>query len=439
LNESERLPLCFTETSKQEREVLLTNRSPIARLIIAIGLSIFAVLALSVSSSSGAASAEKQYDPGVSDSEIKIGKTAPFSGPLSPASAGAKVIAKYYEMINSKGGINGRKVIDIQLDDAYNPPKTVEQTRKLVEGEQVFAMIGSTGTPTNAAVQKYLNYNKVPQLFITTGASRFNDPSTFPYTFPLYPSYYMEAKVYAKYLLENVPNARIGVLYQADDFGLDRLKGLKAGLGAAAARMIVSEQTIQVTDPTIDSQIVNLRSSGADVVLNFVTQKATAQTVRKIHELGWKPLHIVNNVAASQKLISVAGSEAAKGVVTGRVIIEASEGGVGAERYIDFMKTWYPDGDPTDSSNVWGYLIAQMSVIALERCGDNLTRENLIEQTAALRDIELNMIVPGIRINYAPNDHSGFHQLQMVQFDGKGWVPFGSLLEDIDTSAPTGR
>lgn len=407
--------------------------------MFAAGLSIFAVLAVSVSSPSRAAGAEKKYDPGVSDSEIKLGKTAPFSGPLSPASAGAKVIAKYYEMINAKGGINGRRLVDIQLDDAYSPPKTVEQTRKLVEGEQVFAMIGSTGTPTNAAVQKYLNHNNVPQLFITTGASRFNDAGTFRYTFPLYPSYYMEGKVYAKYLIENVPNARIGVLYQADDSGIDRLKGLKAGLGAAAARMIVSEQTIHVTDPTIDSQIVNLRGSGADVILNFVTQKATAQAVRKIHELGWKPLHIINNVAASQKVITVAGSDAAKGVVTGRVIIEASEGGAGAERYMDFMKNWYPDGDPTDSSNVWGYLIAQISVIALERCGNDLTRDNLIEQTAALRGIELNMLVPGIKINYSPNDHSGFHQLQMVRFDGKGWVPLGSLLEDIDTSAPTDR
>jgi ABC-type branched-subunit amino acid transport system substrate-binding protein len=382
-----------------------------------------------VLASSGAALAEKKYDPGVTDTEIKLGQTQPFSGPVSAASAEGRSAAAYFEMINSQGGINGRKIKLIALDDGFVPPRTVEQTRRLVEEENVLALFGSLGSPTQAVVQKYLNNKKVPQMLIVSGAKRFNDPKHFPYTFPFYSNFTVESKAYAQYIKREKPNAKIAVLYQNDEFGKDYYEGFKAGLGPDGVKMIVADAAFETTDPTVDSQMIALQASGADVLVNFSTQKFAAQAIRKAYDLGWKPLHIVDTVASSvASVLRPAGLERSVGLVSGTMIKDTSKVDKDVETYLAFMKKWNPNGDPDDAAGVWGYLNAQLATLILKNCGDELTRENIVKQATSLRNVHLSMQVDGINVTFTPDDYAGLHAVQFARFDGTHWVPFGDVV-----------
>jgi ABC-type branched-subunit amino acid transport system substrate-binding protein len=386
-----------------------------------------------VLASSGAALADKHYGPGVTDTEIKLGQTQPFSGPVSAASAEGRSSAAYFDMINAEGGINGRKIKLIALDDGFVPPRTVEQTRRLVEEDNVLAMVGSLGSPTQAVVQKYLNAKKVPQLLIISGAKRFNDPKNFPYTVSFYSNFTVESGAYAQYILHEKPNAKIAVLYQNDEFGKDYYDGFKAGLGTAGAKMIVADAAFETTDPTVDSQIIALQASGADVLVDFSTQKFAAQAIRKAYDLGWKPLHIVDTVASSvASVLRPAGLERSIGLVSGTMIKDTSYADKDVATYLAFMKKWNPNGDPDDAASVWGYLNGQLATLILKNCGDELTRENIIKQTTSLRDVHLSMQVDGVSVTFTPEDYAGLHAVQMARFDGKHWVKFGGIV-GVDT------
>jgi ABC-type branched-subunit amino acid transport system substrate-binding protein len=380
--------------------------------------------------------AEKKYDPGASDTEIKIGQTMPYSGPASGYGTQGKTEAAYWRMINSKGGINGRKVTFLSMDDAYSPPKTVEQTRKLVEQDEILADIGSLGTPTNSAIQKYMNGKKVPHLLISTGAAKWNDPKNFPWTTPFYPPYAQEAQIYAKYVLKELPNAKIGVIYQNDDFGKDYLRGFKEGLGAKTD-LIVKELSYEVSDPTIDSQIVNLKAAGADVLLTIATPKFGAQSIRKVADLGWKPTHFIVAVASSiGGVLEPAGVDASTGLITAlsnKVIGDPAWGSdQGVMDYLAFMKEWYPEGNPIDGSNQTGYTSAQITAIILKNCGDELTRENVLKQATNLAKISLPLLLPGITVSVTPTNYSTFDTFKLAKFDGKTWKFFG---ENISTAS----
>jgi ABC-type branched-subunit amino acid transport system substrate-binding protein len=379
---------------------------------------------------------EKKYDPGASDTEIKIGQTMPYSGPASGYGTQGKAELAYWKMINSKGGINGRKITLLTMDDSYSPPKTVEQTRKLVEQDEILADIGSLGTPTNSAIQKYMNSKKMPHLLISTGAAKWNDPKNFPWTTPFYPPYAQEAKIYGKYIVKDLPSAKIGVIYQNDDFGKDYLRGFKEGLGERADS-IVKELTYEVTDPTIDSQIVALKSSGADVVLTIATPKFGAQSIRKIADLGWKPTHFIVSVASSiGGVLEPAGLEASTGLITAlsnKVIGDpAWDSDQGVKDYLAFMKEWYPEGNPIDGSNQTGYTSAQFTAIILKNCGDELTRENVLKQATNLIDVSLPLLLPGITVSVTPTDYSTFSTFRLAKFDGKTWKFFG---DNISTAS----
>lgn len=397
-------------------------------VICAIALNFFAV--------ASASSADKKYDPGASDTEIKIGQTMPYSGPASGYGTQGKAELAYWKMINSKGGINGRKITLLTMDDSYSPPKTVEQTRKLVEQDEILADIGSLGTPTNSAIQKYLNSKKVPHILISTGAAKWNDPKNFPWTTPFYPPYAQEAKIYGKYIVKQLPSAKIGVIYQNDDFGKDYLRGFKEGL-AERADLIVKELSYEVTDPTIDSQIVALKSAGADVVFTVATPKFGAQSIRKIADLGWKPTHFIVSVASSiGGVLEPAGVEASTGLITAlsnKVIGDpAWNDDQGVKDYLAFMKEWYPEGNPIDGSNQTGYGSAQFTAIILKNCGDELTRENVLKQATNLTDISLPLLLPGITLSITPTDYSTFSTFRLAKFDGKTWKFFG---ENISTAS----
>src|ERR1035437_4259580 len=397
---------------------------------------IFVAASIGAVAISGALAGEKKYDIGVSDTEIKIGQTMPYSGPASGYGTQGKAELAYWKMVNSKGGVNGRKVNLLSMDDAYSPPKTVEQTRKLVEQDEIFANIGSLGTPTNSAIQKYLNGKKMPHLLISTGAGKWNDPKNFPWTTPFYPPYEQEAKIYAKYALKELPSAKIGVIYQNDDFGKDYLRGFKAALGDKSD-MIVKELSYEVSDPTIDSQIVNLKAAGADAVLTIATPKFGAQAIRKIADLGWKPTHFIVSVASSiGGVLQPAGLEASTGLITAlstKVVGDPAWGDdEGVKNYLAFMKEWYPEGNPIDGSNQIGYLSAQFAEIILKNCGDELTRENLLKQATNLSGISLPLLLPGITVSVSPDDYSTFSTFRLAKFDGKTWKFFG---ENISTAS----
>lgn len=399
-------------------------------------ITLAAVAALSLVSTSAVLAADKKYDPGASDTEIKIGQTMPYSGPASAYGTQGRAEAAYWKMINSQGGINGRKITLLSMDDGYSPPKTVEQTRKLVEQDEILANIGSLGTPTNSSIQKYLNGKKIPHLLISTGASKWNDPKEFPWTTPFYPPYAQEAKIYAKYIAKELPNAKIGVIYQNDDFGKDYLKGFKEGLGEKAG-LIVKELSYEVTDPTIDSQIVNLKATGADVLMTITTPKFGTQAIRKVTDLGWKPTHFIVSVASSiGGVLEPAGLEASTGLMTAlatKVVGDpAWDTDKGVQDYLAFMKQWYPEGNPIDGSNQIGYLSAQFTAIILKNCGDVLTRENLLKQATNLSKVSLPLLLPGITVSVSPTDYSTFDTFKLAKFDGKTWKFFG---ENISTAS----
>jgi branched-chain amino acid transport system substrate-binding protein len=394
------------------------------------------VLALSASS----AQAQKKYDPGATDTEIKIGQTVPFSGPASAYASIGKTQAAYFNMINEQGGVNGRKINLIQYDDAYSPPKAVEQVRKLVESDEVLLTFQIIGTPSNAAVQKYLNAKKVPQLFAATGASKFTDPKNFPWTLGFNPNYFVEGRIYGQYILKQYPNAKVGILYQNDDLGRDYLNGVKAGLGDKAAGMIVAEASYEMTDPTIDSQILKLKSAGADLFFSASTPKFAAQAIKKNAELGWKPVHILDiNATSVGAVMQPAGLEASKGVISvnyGKDPLDPTwKDDPGMKRYFDFMAKYFPEGDKNSNFNIYGYSTAQLMVHVLKQCGDDLTRENVLRQATNLKNVELDLSLPGIVSTTTPNDYRVNKQLQMMKFNGERWELFGPILED---SGPAG-
>jgi branched-chain amino acid transport system substrate-binding protein len=377
--------------------------------------------------------AAKQYDTGATDTEITIGQTKPYSGPASAYSSAGHVQSGYFEKINAAGGINGRKIKLISLDDAFTPPKTVEQTRKLVEQEHVLLVFNSNGTAANTAVQKYLNAKKMPQLFVSSGASKFNDPKHFRWTMGWLPTYYEEARAYAQYILKHHPNAKIGVLYQNDDFGKDYVHGLHDGLGEQSKRLIVAEASFELTDPTIDSQVVSLQASGADLFLNIATAKASAQAIRKAYDIGWKPLQFVSLVGSSVGQVMIpAGREKAKGVITVGFVKDPTDpqwnNDPAMQEWRAFMKQYYPEGDLNDWYNVYAYAAAQTLEHVLKQCGDELTRENVMRHATNIKDLRLPLLLPGISINTSALDYRVIKQVQLQRFDGKGWVRFGEML-----------
>jgi len=397
------------------------------RSMAAVALALGATFATS-------AFAQKQYDIGATDTEIKVGQTIPLSGPASAYGGIGKVQAAYIRMINEQGGINGRKINLIQYDDSYSPPKTVEQVRKLVEGDEVLTTFQIIGTPPNAAVQKYLNEKKVPQLLASTGATRFTDPKNFPWTIAFNPNYQAEAHVYAKFILANYPNAKIGILYQNDDLGKDYVKGLKDALGAKAS-MIVAEVSYELSDPTVDSQMVTLKSSGADLFYNMTTPKFGAQAIKKAAELGWKPVQIldINATPVSQTLIP-AGLENAKEIISvnyGKDPLDPQwAGDEGMKRYKAFMAKYAPAEDANSGIATYGYSTAALLVQILKQCGDNLTRANIMKQATNVRDYTPDLALPGMTSTTEPDDWRINKQFQMMKFDGQRWVLFGPILTD---------
>jgi len=396
---------------------------------------LFTATTVALALSASSAQAQKKYDPGASDTEIKIGQTVPFSGPASAYATIGKAQAAYFKMINEQGGVNGRKINLIQYDDAYSPPKAVEQVRKLVESDEVLLTFQIIGTPSNAAVQKYLNAKKVPQLFAATGASKFTDPKNFPWTMGFNPNYFVEGRIYGQYILKEYPNAKVGVLYQNDDLGRDYLNGIKAGLGNKAATMIVAEASYEVTDPTVDSQILKLKSAGADLLFSASTPKFAAQTIKKNAELGWKPVHILDiNATSVGAVMQPAGLEASKGVISvnyGKDPLDPTwKDDPGMKKYFDFMAKYYPEGDKNSSFNTYGYGTAQLMIQVLLQCGDDLTRENVLRQATNLKDIQGDLSLPGIVNNTTPTDYRVNKQLQMMKFNGERWELFGPILED---------
>ncbi|WP_342709047.1 ABC transporter substrate-binding protein [Bradyrhizobium sp. B124] len=391
-----------------------------------------AALAL-VATSSSAALAQKKYDTGASDTEIKIGNIMPYSGPASAYGIIGRTEAAYFKKINDAGGINGRKINFISYDDAYSPPKAVEQARKLVESDEVLLIFNSLGTPSNSAIQKYMNSKKVPQLFVATGATKWNDPKDLPWTMGWQPNYQSETQIYAKYILKNMPNAKIAVLYQNDDYGKDYLKGLKDGLGQKAASMIVAEESFETSQPTIDSNIVKLKASNADVFIDIATPKFAAQAIKKVAEIGWKPTHFLNNVSASVgSVIKPAGFENAQDIISAAYLKDASDkqwdNDPGMKEFYAFMAKDFPEGDKLDGGTVVGFGVAQTLVQVLKQCGDNLTRENIMKQAASLQDFRTEVLLPGIKINTAANDFAPISQLQLMKFKGDKWELFGDVI-----------
>src|ERR1700704_2439277 len=391
-----------------------------------------AALVVLAASSSGAL-AQKKYDTGATDTEIKIGNIMPYSGPASAYGVIGTTEAKYFQKINAEGGINGRKINFISYDDAYSPPKTVEQARKLVESDEVLFIFNSLGTPPNSAIQKYMNSKKVPQLFVATGAPKWNDPKDFPWTMGWQPNYQSESQIYAKYILKEKPEAKIAVLYQNDDYGKDYLKGLKDGLGAKAASMIVAEESFETSEPTIDNHIVKLKATNADIFVNIATPKFAAQAIKKLAEIQWKPLHILNNVSASVgRVIKPAGYENSQDIISAAYLKDASDkqwdNDPGMKEFYAFLEKDFPEGNKLDGSVVVGYGVAQTLVEVLKKCGDNLTRENVMKQAASLKDFRTEVLLPGIMINTSPTDFAPISQLQLMKFKGEKWELFGDVI-----------
>ena len=381
---------------------------------------------------SGSAFAQKKYDTGANDTEVKIGHIVPYSGPASAYGVIGKTEEAYFKMVNENGGINGRKIKFVSYDDAYSPPKAVEQVRKLVESDEVLVVFNPLGTPSNTAVQKYLNAKKVPQLFVATGATKWNDPKHFPWTIGWQPSYQSEGLIYAKYLMKEKPNAKIAVFYQNDDFGKDYLKGLKDGFGAKSSA-IVAEESYEISEPTIDNHIVKLKATGADVLISITTPKFAAQTIKKMAEIDWKALQIVANVSASVgSVIKPAGFENAQGVLSAAYAKDAADpqwnDDPGMKKFFALLDKYYPEADRSNSSVVYGYGAAQTLTKILEMCGDDLTRANIMKQAASIKDLELDGLLPGIKVNTSGTDFAPLSQVQLERFKGGTWELFGEIL-----------
>jgi branched-chain amino acid transport system substrate-binding protein len=377
------------------------------------------------------AAAQKKYDIGATDTEIKIGNIMPYSGPLSAYATIGKTITAYFNKINAEGGINGRKINFISYDDGFSPPKTVEQARKLVESDEVLLIFQSLGTPTNNAIQKYMNAAKVPQLFVATGATKFGDQKSFPWTMGWQPTYQIEGRIYAQYLLKNHPNGKIAILYQNDDSGRDYIKGLKDGLDGKM--QIVAETPYEPADPTVDSQIITLKASGADIFFNESSPKFAAQAIKKVAELGWKPVHLLASISASVgSVLKPAGLENSKGILSSGYLKDPTDptwkNDPAVKEWAAFMDKYYPEGDKTSTFTVYGYLTAQTMVQVLKQCGNDLTRENVMKQAANLKDLELTMLLPGIKINTGPNDYYPIKQMQMSRFNGEYGELFGPII-----------
>ncbi|MCS3933584.1 branched-chain amino acid transport system substrate-binding protein [Bradyrhizobium elkanii] len=390
-----------------------------------------AALALCTAVSSPAL-AQKKYDSGASDTEIKIGNIMPYSGPASAYAAIGKTEEAYFNKINAEGGINGRKIKFISYDDGYSPPKTVEQARKLVESDGVLLIFGSLGTSTNGAIRKYMNEKKVPQLFVASGASKWNDPKQYPWTMGWQPSYASEARIYAKYIMKEKPDAKIGVLYQNDDFGKDYLRGLKDGLGAKAS-MIVLEDGYDTSEPAIDEHVVKLKASGADVFLSITTPKFAAQAIKKAAEINWHPVHIISNVSASVGgVLEPAGLEISQGILSASYTKDGSDpqwnADDGMKKFYSFLAQYDPKANKLDAGVVFGYAAAQTMVKVLQMCGDELTHENVMKQAASLKDFEPGTLLPGIKINTSADNFAPIEQLQMMRFKGRKWELFGDII-----------
>ena len=402
---------------------------PVTATRLAIATTAFALLA---ASSSGAL-AQKKYDTGATDTEIKIGNIMPYSGPASAYGVIGKTEQAYFNKINAEGGINGRKINFVSYDDGYSPPKTVEQARKLVESDEVLLVFNSLGTPPNSAIHKYMNSKKVPQLFVATGATKWNDPKDFPWTMGWQPNYQSESRIYAKYLLKDKPDAKIAILYQNDDYGKDYVKGLKDGLGAKAASMIVAEESYETTEPSIDGHIVKLKSTDANVFFNVTTPKFAAQAIKKMSEIGWKPLHLLNNVSSSiGAVMKPAGFENGQDIISAAYLKDAADpqwdNDAGMKGFLDFLAKDFPEGNKLDGSVIVGYGVAQTLVQVLKQCGDDLTRENVMKQAANLKEFRTEVLLPGVMINTSPTDFAPISQLQLERFKGEKWELFGDVI-----------
>jgi len=387
---------------------------------------------LSLAFASPAALAQKKYDQGASDTEIRIGNTNPYSGPASAYGTIGKAIGAYFKMVNEQGGVSGRKVNFISYDDGYSPPKTVEMVRKLVEQDNVLFVFQTLGTPCNTAIHKYMNMNKVPQLHVATGATKWNDPKNFPYTMGWQPNYQTEGRVYAAHILKNSPNAKIGILYQNDDYGKDYLKGMKDGLGAKVS-MIVKEVSYEVSDPTVDSQIVQLQASGADTFFNITIPKFAAQAIRKAYDIGWKPVHYLNNVSTSiATTLTTAGLDKSVGILSSGYLKDQTDkqwaNDPAIKAWEAFMKKYYPEGSLLDNSNVYAYTVASTLHQVLKQAGDNLTRDNIIKQASSMKGFRVETMLPGISINTDQDDFAPIESVQLMKFDGKKWEFFGEVL-----------
>jgi branched-chain amino acid transport system substrate-binding protein len=392
----------------------------------------FSTAVIAFVATSGGALAQKKYDTGATDAEIKIGNIMPYSGPASAYGVIGKTEAAYFSKINAEGGINGRKINFITYDDGYSPPKAVEQARKLVESDEVLLVFNPLGTPSNSAIQKYLNSKKVPQLFVATGATKWNDPKNFPWTIGWQPSYQSEARIYSKFLMKEKPDAKIAILYQNDDFGKDYLKGLKDGLGAKASA-IVAEESYETTEPTIDGHIVKLKSTGADTFISITTPKFAAQAIKKLGEIEWKPLHIVSNVSASVgSVMKPAGFENSQGILSAAYAKDGADpqwdNDPGMKKFYAFLEKYYPEANKLDGSVVFGYGVAQTMAKVIEMCGDNLTRENVMKQAASLKDFAPDTLLPGVKISTSATDFAPIEQLQMMRFKGEKWELFGDII-----------
>jgi len=396
---------------------------------------LFTIAALLTVALAFPALAQKKYDPGASDKEIKVGNTNPYSGPASAYGAIGKSIAAYFRMVNDRGGINGRKLNFISYDDGYSPPKTVEMARKLVEQDEVLLLFQSLGTPSNTAIHKYMNAKKVPQLFVATGATKWNDAKSFPWTMGWQPNYQTEARIYARHILQTKPNAKIAVLYQNDDYGKDYLKGFEDGLGPQAQKMIVAKASYEVSEPTVDSQILQLKSSGADVFFNITTPKFAAQAIRAAYDSGWKPTHYLNNVSNSVgSVLKPAGIEKAVGIITSAYVKDPTDkrwaNDPGMKAWRDFMAKYNPDGDTSDPFNVYGYTVAATLEQVLKQCGDTLTRENVMKQAASLKRFRIDTLLPGITISTGPSDYAPIEAMQLERFNGHEFELFGEVISN---------
>jgi branched-chain amino acid transport system substrate-binding protein len=395
-------------------------------------IAVFSTALVAFAATAGSALAQKKYDTGATDTEIKIGNIMPYSGPASAYGVIGKTEEAYFKKINAEGGINGRKINFVSYDDGYSPPKAVEQARKLVESDEALLVFNSLGTANNTAIQKYMNSKKVPQLFVATGATKWNDPKDFPWTMGWQPSYQSEARIYAKYLMKEKPTARIAIFYQNDDFGKDYLKGLKDGLGAKAS-MITAEESYETSEPTIDNHIVKLKATGADVFISITTPKFAAQAIKKLAEIEWKPLHIVSNVSASVgSVIKPAGFENSQGILSAAYAKDGADAqwddDPGMKKFYAFLEKYFPEGNKLDGSVVYGYGAAQTMAKVLEMCGDNLTRENVMKQAASLKDFAPDTLLPGIKITTTATDFAPIEQLQMMRFKGEKWELFGDII-----------